>query len=156
MNRMDFWACWLSRLFLPTPQARFFVIPIKDGASALTSHNVQRAAPATHCSSPYLPHSFLFSPVIEISDIPVVSPSSSKPGSISRGRITRWSHSLRKNKNKIKPLRGHVSGRAKVGRKMLFFGRKKVLEPHDWVSFLLLLSRTASIPSDLTGFFRQI
>ena len=61
---MDFWACWCSRLFLSTPQARFFVIPIRGGGSVLTLHHILRAAPAHFCSPLYLLHSFLFSLVM--------------------------------------------------------------------------------------------
>lgn len=62
--------------------------PLKVWASALTFHNVLRAASATLCRSPYLPYSFLFL-VIEISDVPVLCPCVSKPGSISGERTTR-------------------------------------------------------------------
>lgn len=125
--------------------------PLKVGSSALTSHNVLRAALATLCRPLNLPRSFFFSLVIEISNVPAVRPCLSKPGSISGKRTTGWSRSLRK---KIKPLKGHVFGRTTLGRKLLppplFFLQEKHVRATS--AFCYFYSRSASAASGLTGF----
>lgn len=62
------------------------------------------------------------------------------------------------NKNKIKPLKGHVFERATVAPKKSFFffwQKIEVSEPHHQVSFFYFYNRAASAPSDLTGSFRH-
>jgi hypothetical protein len=76
--------------------------PIMSEVSALTSHNMLRAAPTTLCRPPYLPHSILSDD--RISDTPVVCPYSSISGNLLGKRTTGWNLTQeKKNKNlKIK------------------------------------------------------